>query len=301
MATQRYISTSFWDDEWIHGLDPSEKLLYLYFMTNTLTNIAGVYKIAIARMCFDTGFNENTMKHLLDKFEKAEKLYYFKGYVVIPSWPKHQKWESKPDIRKGIESALKEIPAEVRLFLFRVGYSYPMGGSTPQQPHSAPVEPTPYHQQPTYSDSDSDSDSEFTPAAPKGDFDTAEQLDPEPIQLPAVAGRGEITPLQTSIRKAFQSREPIWTKSDQEVLALSWLASAIQTKAQTLKRSPDDLALQLITKFWQLRQNGRDFWKRQPFYPSRMKGLFGDLVTELDKENFTGDGSWVDDYERGAS
>jgi len=47
MSTQRYISTSFWDDPWITSLDPSEKLLYLYLMTNTSTNISGVYKLSV--------------------------------------------------------------------------------------------------------------------------------------------------------------------------------------------------------------------------------------------------------------
>ena len=67
MSTQRYISTSFWDDEWIQTLDPSEKLLYLYFMTNPLTNIAGVYKVTERRVSFDTGFNISTIQHIMSK------------------------------------------------------------------------------------------------------------------------------------------------------------------------------------------------------------------------------------------
>ena len=74
MATQRYISTSFWDDEWIQELDPSEKLLYLYLMTNPLTNIAGVYKLSIRRISFDTGFTEDIVKNILERFEKDKKV-----------------------------------------------------------------------------------------------------------------------------------------------------------------------------------------------------------------------------------
>ena len=39
----RYIKTKFWDDSYIIELNPHEKLLFLYLITNPLTNIAGVY------------------------------------------------------------------------------------------------------------------------------------------------------------------------------------------------------------------------------------------------------------------
>ena len=74
---QRYIDTCFWDDEFIVGLDPSEKLMYMYLMTNPLTTIAGVYKITLRRICFDTGFNETTVNYILQKFEAAKKVFKF--------------------------------------------------------------------------------------------------------------------------------------------------------------------------------------------------------------------------------
>jgi hypothetical protein len=61
MATHRYIATSFWQDDWIQSLDPSEKYMYLYLMTNPLTTIAGIYKIGNRQISFDTGYNQNTV------------------------------------------------------------------------------------------------------------------------------------------------------------------------------------------------------------------------------------------------
>ena len=40
---QRYINTKFWDDNYVIQLDPSEKLMFIYFITNPLTNICGIY------------------------------------------------------------------------------------------------------------------------------------------------------------------------------------------------------------------------------------------------------------------
>jgi len=124
MATQRYISTSFWDDEWIHKLDPSEKLLYLYFMTNPLTSIAGIYKLSESRICFDTGFNENTIRHIMSKFELAKKAYRFNEWIIIPNWSKHQKVKERDNIRKGIDKLLLSLPDDVFNYSVSKGYKY---------------------------------------------------------------------------------------------------------------------------------------------------------------------------------
>lgn len=128
MATQRYISTSFWDDEWVSTLDPSEKLLYLYFMTNPLTNIAGIYETTMRRICFDTGFNEETTDRMIKRFNNDHKLYFLHNFVIIPSWPKHQKWEDKHTIRKGIDSILSKVPKMVWYDIVRyaIPYAYPI-------------------------------------------------------------------------------------------------------------------------------------------------------------------------------
>ena len=115
MGTHRYIATSFWDDDWVQTLDPSEKLLYLYLMTNPLTDISGVYKIADRRISFDTGFNADTIKNIMGKFEKAGKAFRMDEYIILPSWPKHQNWETSPKIKEGIVLSLMKIYARSHL------------------------------------------------------------------------------------------------------------------------------------------------------------------------------------------
>jgi hypothetical protein len=140
MATQRYISTSFWDDSWIQTLDPSEKLLYLYLMTNPLTNIAGVYKITIRRICFDTGFNDTTIKHILEKFNKAGKAYLVDEYIILPSWPRHQKWESSTKIKEGIISVLKGLSKEIieKLIFLKYDFDLSIVSDTLSIPYTYP-------------------------------------------------------------------------------------------------------------------------------------------------------------------
>ena len=147
MATQRYISTSFWDDAWVQSNDPSEKLMYLYLMTNPLTNIAGIYKITDKRIHDDTGFNVDMVHKLLDRFATAKKAYREGEYIIIPKWPKHQKWTEKKTIETGIRKIISELPKSIRDKAIKVGYLYPIDTVPISYPYS-----------PSYSDSDIDSD-----------------------------------------------------------------------------------------------------------------------------------------------
>jgi len=111
MFKERYVNTKFWDDNYIVKLDPIEKLLFLYFLTNPLTNICGIYEISPRRIAFDTGIEEETILTILERFKKAEKIMYQNNYVVIKNFTKYQK--NNPKINKGIELVLAQIPKEL--------------------------------------------------------------------------------------------------------------------------------------------------------------------------------------------
>lgn len=127
MATQRYISTSFWDDEWVHDLDKSGKLFYLYLLTNPLTNISGVYKISDSRICFDCDFTKEELKELWNRFAEAGKAVRYKEWVILPSWPAHQKWDERERVARGIISCLQELPEDVFEKLYEIGYKFDLG------------------------------------------------------------------------------------------------------------------------------------------------------------------------------
>lgn len=137
-SKQRYISTSFWDDVWVQTLDPSEKFVYLYLLTNPVTNIAGVYEIALRRIQFDTGYNNETIERILGRFERDKKAYYVDGYIILPNAPKHQNWKTSEDTKAGVDRILNELPASVLLALHEVGYEYP---DMPEAPHRPPIGP----------------------------------------------------------------------------------------------------------------------------------------------------------------
>jgi len=108
MAKQRYINTKFWDDSYIIELDPIEKLLFLYFLTNPLTNICGAYEISLKRIAFDTGIDKEMVSKILERFNKDKRMAYQQGWLVINNFIKNQ--SLNPKVVKGIEIGLNNAP-----------------------------------------------------------------------------------------------------------------------------------------------------------------------------------------------
>lgn len=111
MAKERMINTKFWDDSYIVSLDPIEKLLYLYFLTNPLTNIAGVYEIQLRRISFDTGIDKDMVQKIIDRFTADDKIFFIDGWIAIKNFSKHQR--DNPSVKKGIEMSLKFVPVAI--------------------------------------------------------------------------------------------------------------------------------------------------------------------------------------------
>ena len=108
ISKKRYIDTKFWDDNYIIDKDPIEKLLFLYLLTNTLTNIIGIYEISLKRIAFDTGIDNEMVDKILKRFEVDDKIKYENGWVALKNFTEHQL--NNPKINTGIERLIKEVP-----------------------------------------------------------------------------------------------------------------------------------------------------------------------------------------------
>lgn len=111
VAKQRIVNTKFWDDSYITRLTPTEKLLFLYLLTNPLTNISGVYELPAKRVAFDTGVSADRVDTIFKKMEKDGKLIAADGWVGIVNFIKHQ--SLNPKIKQGIFTELKRAPKSI--------------------------------------------------------------------------------------------------------------------------------------------------------------------------------------------
>ena len=120
------IDTKFWSDPWVLGsLNPLDRYLFLYFISNEHTNISGIYEIATRTICFDTGIEEETLlKAMIPKL--APKLYYKDNWIILVNFPKHQNLKSK-DVIKGIQREFEQAPKSIQEYAIGRGWGDGLG------------------------------------------------------------------------------------------------------------------------------------------------------------------------------
>jgi hypothetical protein len=185
MSRHSYISTTFWADRWIQSLDPSEKYVFLYLMTNGMTNISGVYKISDKQISFDTGYNQDAIRGIIHKFSEAGKVYRMDEYIILTSWPKHQNWKTKDSIRVGIEKELNSLSDDELRYVYLSGYKFPMDEILAQRGVDPPTVPPPSMVGVTYSILSYSITSKFNSnSSGCAESDVKESLPEKPKKLP---------------------------------------------------------------------------------------------------------------------
>jgi len=110
----RLVNTKFWADKYIVTLTPETKLLFLYFLTNPLANIAGIYELTIRQIIFDTGLPAATITKSLRKFQDDKKIYYLieHGWVYLKNFQKHQALNNS-FVAAGIVRVFRDVPGPI--------------------------------------------------------------------------------------------------------------------------------------------------------------------------------------------
>ncbi len=108
MAKERIVNTKFWTDDYVAGLTSNEKLLFLYFITNTHTDISGIYELPFKYISFETAVNEVEVTEIISKFEADGKLIYRNGWMRVINFANYQR--NNPKVKKGIELGLSRVP-----------------------------------------------------------------------------------------------------------------------------------------------------------------------------------------------
>ena len=107
------INTKFWDDAYSSNLDPIEKLLFLYFLTNTSSNICGIYEIPLKKIANETGIDKDMVEKVISRFEKDHKIYYREGWLGLVNFIKNQN-QNSPKVKKGIEIEMEKAPEIIK-------------------------------------------------------------------------------------------------------------------------------------------------------------------------------------------
>lgn len=126
----RSVNDRFWSDSWVRNLNPLDRYLFLYLLTNTHSTWCGVYELEIGMMAFESGIDKDELVNsMLPKL--MPKIHYIDGWVCVPNWSRYHMSENgslSPQQKKGMEDAMRKVPERIRekMHTHGIPYAYPM-------------------------------------------------------------------------------------------------------------------------------------------------------------------------------
>lgn len=112
MAIYRTVQMSFWTDTKVdEDFTPEDKYFYLYLFTNPHTNLCGCYELGLKQAARETGYNEDTVSRLIDRFENVHKvLAYSKETreILLLNWHKYN-WTKSGEFMKGLDKHIEKV------------------------------------------------------------------------------------------------------------------------------------------------------------------------------------------------
>jgi hypothetical protein len=108
----RSVYSKIWEDNWFSAkLNPLDRYLFLYLLTNQSSTLCGIYEIPIKRIASDTGLDSRDLEEVYFPRLK-DKMTYYEGWIYIHNWSKYHS-EGSPKLQQGIKNDLKAVPRDI--------------------------------------------------------------------------------------------------------------------------------------------------------------------------------------------
>lgn len=118
-------STRLWEDSYISTLSYKEKLFFIYLISNSRVNKVGIYELPDKYIKADLDLSDGEIVEMKKKFEADNKFHFYKGWVYIVNFAKHNKFSTAENIIKDFKREFDNIPKEVKdYFILKKGLGY---------------------------------------------------------------------------------------------------------------------------------------------------------------------------------
>ena len=127
----RYLNTNFWEDTKVQEkATPEDRYFMLYLLTNPHTNQLGCYEISKKLMSYETGYNIDTINHLLERINNSLNFAIYDdstNEVLIINWGKYN-WTMSPKVKANVFEDIEKIKSAVLFENIKknIGYVYGM-------------------------------------------------------------------------------------------------------------------------------------------------------------------------------
>jgi hypothetical protein len=121
----RQIATSIWEDDYVLGLTDKELKAFIYFFTNHKVNMVGIYELPDIIIRYTLGATLDEIKQIKKKFEADRKYFFYKNWVYINNFHKHNSFSSASSVINTYLKDFNSIPQEVlKHFLIDLKLNY---------------------------------------------------------------------------------------------------------------------------------------------------------------------------------
>ena len=86
MEIRRYISTRIWGESWFEPLTATEKLIWIYLLTNPATNMLGIYGLTVRRIGYDCNTSAQIVRRCIKKLEELKLIIMIHEHIIITHW-----------------------------------------------------------------------------------------------------------------------------------------------------------------------------------------------------------------------
>ena len=110
----RIVHTKMWKDDYFGSLKPTEKLLFIYYLTCERVNILHCFEVPEREITFDTGLDLKAIEAIKQKFQADHRIFFYKKYVYLCNASRYEKYtgESNEKAQKDIIQAMPPDVAE---------------------------------------------------------------------------------------------------------------------------------------------------------------------------------------------
>ncbi len=131
MSKRKIVDTGAWRDDYVQGLDPSEKLLFWYGITSPDINLCGIYQTPLKIIAVDTGIDKDMLPKIFKRFERDKKMKYSKGWLAIKNYMKHQSYN--PNMLTAMNVELDAAPKSLVQWVLNPSERIPKGLKNPSR------------------------------------------------------------------------------------------------------------------------------------------------------------------------
>jgi hypothetical protein len=109
----RIIHTKIWTDSFFASLQPVEKLVFIYYITNPAVNIIHLYECSDKQVIFDTGVDDPVLQKIKKNLSDNNKIKFFEGYVFLVNAYKYETYTGELS-EKGKARAFGQLSSSVK-------------------------------------------------------------------------------------------------------------------------------------------------------------------------------------------